>query len=223
MAYTLATIRNRVYTDKLDDTSIASGTIDNFINDTQREIFNTYELPFQEKVFLGNLPPGASIYTLPTDHQTTQSMVLTNANQRLDLTRNYVDFRDFNYSYPTPDQYTAGAPSLWTLYGNQLYFSRPTDTTYTISLFYLKTAKTLSGDTDVPEIPEEFSELLVLGAYIRALEFNENFDQAAFVRGQDFNPLLDLMVARLSERQTGKPSVIRQTHRGGRGYHRRRH
>lgn len=204
-------------TDKLDDISYDANIIDRFINDTQREIFNTYELPFQEKVFSGSLPQGANIYTLPADFQVVQSMVLTNANYRKDLSHQYVDFRDFNAWYPTPSQYVAGPPDVWTLYGKQLYFTRPTDAAYTISLFYLKTPVELTADGSVPEIPEEFGEVLVLGAYYRTLERNEDFDQAAFVRDGDYSDMVDLMVARLSTRQNAKPSMIRQTMRAQRG------
>jgi len=203
--------------DKLDDTSYDTSIIDRFINDTQREIFNTYELPFQEKVFAGSLPSGAYIFTLPSDYQMTQSMVLTNEGFRKDLSHQYVDFRDFNAWYPTPSEYVAGPPDVWTLYGNQLYFTRPTDDAYTISLFYLKTAKELTGDTDVPEIPEAWGEILVLGAYYRVLERNEDFDQAAFIRDGDYADMVDLMVARLSQRQSASPSTIRQTMRSQRG------
>lgn len=51
MDYNLVGLRQRVRIDKLDDEEFDSGVIDNFINDTQRDIFNEYELPFQEKIF----------------------------------------------------------------------------------------------------------------------------------------------------------------------------
>lgn len=224
MAYTLADLRNRVLNDKLDDISYDPGIVDRFINDTQRQIFNTFELPFQEKVFAGILPAGAYIFTFPPDYQQAQSFVMTAPTGYLkDLSHSYVNFRDFNTWFPTPGITQAGPPDSWTVYGEKLYVNRPTDQSYTLSLFYLKTPDTMTSDGAIPEIPEEFGEVLVLGAYYRILERNEDFDQAAFIRDGDYTDQVDLMVQRLGKRQSATPSTMRQTHRNqGRRIHRRR-
>ena len=56
MDYTLQALIQRVRIDKLDDDEFDTGIITRFINDTQRDIFNNYELSFQEKIFAGTLP-----------------------------------------------------------------------------------------------------------------------------------------------------------------------
>ena len=216
MAYTLADIRDRVQTDKLDDTGFDPDIIDGFINDTQRLIFNTYELGFQEKIFAGTMSAGGYIYTFPSDYQQAQSMVIAGANNfKKDLTECYVDFRDFNAMYPTPQFNDEGAPSVWTIYEGKIFFDRPTDQDYNLSLFYLKTPDELDADADVPEIPEEFQEVLVLGAYYRCLGRNEDFDQAAYVKNNEYQPQVDLMVARLGKKQTGNPTTMRLPRVGG--------
>ena len=67
------------------------------------------------------------------------------------------------------------------LYGGNIMLSAPTDKDYTMTMFYIKKPKTLVDNTDVPELPEEFEELLVLGAYKRILDRNEDFDLGASV------------------------------------------
>lgn len=77
MAYTLASIRQRILEDKLDDEAYPASVVDRFINDTQREIFNTYELPFTEKTFRGSIAPGGLSYELPNDVQVVQTLKVT--------------------------------------------------------------------------------------------------------------------------------------------------
>lgn len=209
MAYDLSYIRNRVLEDKLDDVEFDPGVADNFINDAQRSIFNSYELPFQEKVFNGTVPLAASIVNFPSDYQVAQSMVLkADDGTSVDITYNYLEFREFNKRFPAPDTREAGKPTIWTSYGDKLYLSQPTDQNYTLSLFYLKTPAVLEDDSDIPEIPEEFQEVLVLGAYYRILERNEDFDQAAFVKNGDYADEVAKMLNRLAKRQAGKPHLM---------------
>lgn len=215
MAYTLADLRNRVLDDKLDDTTFDPDIVDRFINDTQNEIFNTYELPFQEKVFAGVLPAGAYIFTFPSDYQQAQSLVITGPTGNVrDLSESYLDFRQFNKAYPTPGFYTAGVPTMWTIYGNKMYMNKPTDQQYNLTMFYLKRPDQLEADGDVPEIPEEFAEVLVLGAYYRVLARNENFDQASFIENGDYTKQVDLMVGRLGKRQSASPTTMAVPNRG---------
>lgn len=202
MDYNLASLRNRVAIDKLDDEEFDPGIIDRFINDTQRDIFNQYELSFQEKIFVGTIPMNSIMLLLPSDAATIQSFVVTSpdGNQR-DIQSGYLAFREFNTHFPTPASEAASAINSWTLYGNNIMLSAPTDQEYNLTTFYIKKPKVLTADGDVPEIPEEFSELLVLGAYIRILERNEDFDQAAYIKSE-YNTLLDLLVTRYGYRKS---------------------
>jgi len=197
MDYNLVGLRQRVRIDKLDDEEFDSSVIDNFINDTQRDIFNEYELPFQEKIFQGTIPGGSTMFQSPTDLAQLQSQTMVDvpgfSNQKM-------KWRDFFQTYPDNANATPGKPSNWTLYAGNFIFDKPTDADYTFTLFYIRKPKLLSGDTDVPEVPEDFAELLVLGAYIRVLKRNEDFDQAAFVQN-DYDRLLDLLVARYGFRE----------------------
>lgn len=211
MAYTLAGIRNRVIDDKLDDVNFDPNIVDRFINDAQRSIFNTYELPFVEKVFNGVLPSGGFLFDFPADYQVEQSLVVTSpTDEKIDITKNYMTFRDFNAQFPLPEVNEPGKPEAWTIHGEKLYLSRPTDQDYTLTMFYLKKPITLVNDTDVPEIPEEFEEALVLGAYYRCLGRNEDFDQADYIKNGDYTDEITRMLNRFSRKQQGTPTIMRQ-------------
>lgn len=210
MQYTLSGIRNQVLDDKLDDTSFDPGVVDRFINTTQRSIFNTFELPFMEKVFSGTLPISNRIFSYPDDVQVVQSVVITDpTGYQKDITGRYLPYREFNERFPTPGNNTPSEILYWTSYGGKMYTSAATDVTYTMDIFYLKKPLVLSDDDDIPEIPEEFQELLVLGAYKRVLERNEDFDLAAAV-GNQYNEQLDKLVNRYGFRMTGGPVVMKQ-------------
>ena len=110
-------------------------------------------------------------------------------------------FRAFFRTYPDVVNETASVPYIWTQYAGNILLSAPTDKDYTFMVYYIKKPATLTEDTSVPEIPEEFSELLVLGAYIRVLKRNEDFDLAAEV-AKEYDKQLVQLVSRYGTRTT---------------------
>lgn len=205
MSYTLADIRNRVINDKLDDTSFDSTVVDNFINDTQRDIFNTYELPFMESYETVDLAVDERIFTLPADCQLPQAATITSPDgQQKDIMSGYMDFRSFVAQFPTPANNTSGPIQYWTSYAGKIFTSAPLDVDYVLELFYIKTPTTLSDDADTPEVPEEFSETLLLGAFKRVLQRNEDYDLAVSIEAE-YSRQLDKMVARLGYRMAAGP------------------
>lgn len=214
MAYDLADVRTRVK-NKLDDTDFSNALLTQFINDEQREIFNTYEFPFNQAIDTSkSLDASEFSFTLPTDLQSLKTMEVTSPeNEEYDLTKYYMDFTTFKRIYPQQDNESTGQPSYWTMYGDTVEFAWPADKTYTFRIYYLKAPTTLVNDADVPEIPEAFSEVLVLGAYIRALEFNDDNDISQYQRSIR-RDLLQGMLLRYSPRVTGKQAVMRNSRWG---------
>lgn len=201
MDYNLASLRQRVQVDKLDDEEFDPDIVDRFINDTQREIFNQFELPFQEKIFQGAIPAGSTMFQLPSDLALVQYWSMVGVSN---FSQGKVAWRDFVYGNPDVQNTTPGAPSQWTNYAGNILLDRPTDKDYTLTLFYVRKPRRLQENSDVPEIPEEFSELLVLGAYRRILERNEDFDLAATVNAQ-YQAQLTLLVSRYGFRESNGP------------------
>lgn len=194
MDYNLAKIRNRVLVDKLDDDEFDPQVVDNFINDAQRDIFNTFELPFMEKMFSGSIPTGAIIFNMPEDVALPQSQVVTAPDgKQVDMMPNRLDFRTFNSMYPTPGNNAAGSVNRWASYAGRVLLDRPTDQEYTMTIFYIKKPKTLAQDTDIPEIPEEFEELLVLGALMRIHDRNEDTDLKQNAEAEYSRQLLNMV------------------------------
>lgn len=199
MDYTLNGIVRRVQVDKLDDDEFDTGIISNYVNDTQRDIFNQFELSFQEKIFAGTLPASSTMFNMPDDLALLQRAILTNGTDIQDISKKYMPWRNFLDIYPSPDSNPAGQVTNWTSYAGNIILNCPQEDEQTLTMYYIKKPIVLALPTDVPELPEEFEELLVVGAYIRCLKFNEDFDQAAFMEGE-YNKMLDLLVSRYGAR-----------------------
>lgn len=214
MEYNLSGLRQRVLVDKLDDDEFNPEVVDNFINDTQRDIFNQYELPFMEKIFSGSIPTGSTMFTLPEDLAIAQSQVITapDGNQH-DMQHGYMDFRTFNQWFPTPANNKPSSVHFWTLYAGNVLTSAPTDQDYTMTIFYIKKPKLLAQDEDVPDVPEEFAEALILGALMRIHERNEDIDLAASV-SQSYTAIMTQLVDRYGFRQSNGPIKMKNSQIG---------
>lgn len=209
MEYNLAGLRQRVLVDKLDDDEFDPDIVDRFINDTQRDIFNQFELPFQEKIFQGTIPAGVTMLQMPNDVAQIQSQTLSGVTG---FANRKVDWRTFFQLYQDADSNTPAEPAKWTLYAGNMLLSAPTDKDYTMKLFYIRKPKTLTQNTDVPEIPEEFSELLVLGAFRRILERNEDYDLAGTINAQ-YQAQLSALVTRYGFREADGPIKMKNQQR----------
>lgn len=210
MEYTLSGIRSQILDDKLDDTSFNPDVVDRFINTAQRTIFNTFELPFQEKVFTGAITAYERIFSFPADVQVIQSMVITSPEgQQKDITPYRLVYKDFNTMFPTPANNVASSIKAWASYAGKMYTSAPLDQNYQMDTFYLKKPTLLTDDDQIPELPEEFQEALVLGAFYRIQQRNEDYDLAAATKNE-YNDVVDQLVARYGFRLTGGPVRIRQ-------------
>lgn len=204
--YNLGGIRNRVLIDKLDDEDFPTDVVDNFINDTQRDIFSEYELPFTEKIFTGSLPVGESMFNFPSDVSQLQAVKIVAADGTggRDVMDNFYNFRDFNTYYPYPSANQAGYVNYWTLYAGKMLTARPTDQTYNMTIFYNKVPAKLNAAEDVPELPEEFEELLVLGAFYR-VQFREGDSDEALVTKSEYQRKLEQMAQRYGFRIASGP------------------
>ena len=205
MSYTLAGIRNRILVDKLDDEDFDTQVLDNFINDAQRDIFSEFELPFTEKIFTGNLPQGAFMFQFPDDVSHLQSVVVIDeAGRAIDIRDKFLDFQEFNSRHPSPVSNDQGSIMYWTLYGGKMITSRPVDLEYTMTIYYNKVPKTLLDDGDIPELPAEYEELLVLGAFYR-VQYREGDSDEGLLTKSEFRTKLEQMANRYGFRIGGGP------------------
>lgn len=206
MAYTLSNLVSQVQA-KLDDTGFSSGTIKQFINDTQREIFNSYTLRFMESSTTLTATIGSAVAgTLPADYQIAIDLRITAPVNyaKLLLPIDYKELDSYN-----PAQTTNGVPSYWYEFGTSISTDVPAVSALTYTLRYYRTPTELLADADVPVIPSEFQEVLVLGAFKRCLQLNDSYDQAAVIQINEFDPLISRMVQRFGPRQQGGPARMK--------------
>jgi len=205
MSYTLAGLRNRILVDKLDDEDFDTQVLDNFINDAQRDIFSEFELPFTEKIFTGALPQGAYMFQFPDDVSHLQSLIITDLDGKsVNIKDKFMDFQTFNGQYASPSTNEAGSVMYWTIFGNKMVTSRPIDGDYTMTIYYNKVPKTLVQDSDVPEVPEEFEEALLLGAFYR-VQYREGDADEGLLTKSEFRQKLEQMANRYGFRVGGGP------------------
>lgn len=205
MSYTTGALVTQVQ-NKLDDSQFSSTLIKQFINDAQREVFNTKQLRFMETSTTFSTVAGSDeLGTEPTNMQVPIDLCITSPvsyGTKLNF-RSYTEVDQWQ-----PISLAVGTPTDWYEFGGNIKLYPTPDQVYTITLRYLKTPTELSADADVPQIPEEFQEILVLGALKRCLEFNDQYDQSAFV-DVSMARLIDQMTRRYGPRKSTSPTMMR--------------
>ena len=213
MAYNLQTIRNLVK-QRLADDNFENQLVNQFINDEQRELFNYYNLPFNRAKVPITLNQGENESTLPADHQKTLGLRITAPeNYDMEITQWFMPYNRFKDYFREAEYYSETEPRWWTIYKDKIEFAYAADKTYTLEHDYLTTLTVLEDDVDVPDVPEEFQEILVLGALVRCLEVNDDNDIAQYQQGKK-NLLVQSMLKRYNPQQAGKVNVLRNTYRG---------
>lgn len=206
MPYTTAALVTQVQ-NKLDDSQFSPTLIKQFINDAQREVFNTKQLRFMEaSTTFSTVAGDDELGVEPTDMQIPIDLRITapvNFGSKL-VFRSY---NEIDQWYPVPSL-GVGTPTDWYEFAGNIKLYPTPDQVYTLTLRYQKVPTELSADADVPQIPEEFQEILVLGALKRCLEFNDQYDQSAFV-DVSVARLLDQMTRRYGLRHADGPIMMR--------------
>ena len=207
MSYTLSNLVSQVQS-RLDDTGFSSTTIKQFINDTQREITNDKRWRFMEATTnLTSSVGSQSIGSFPADYQIAIDLRISSPVAYAKKLP-FLDYTVVDEQYSDQTIYANSTPMFWYEYANVPYIFPQADQVYTLTLRYLKTPTELSADADVPQIPEEYQELLVLGALSRCHELNDDYDKAAIVR-QKIDELLISMTKRYGFRLLDGPRIMR--------------
>jgi hypothetical protein len=212
MSFTAGDITTRVQ-QRIRDTGYSSTEIKSYINDAQNDIFNEYRLPFMQATQPYTLTVGVSDITngsgLPTDYVQALNLTLTTSGRETVLP--YRNVTEIDELYPDPDDTTINpkaAPIAWYYYADTIKVYPAPDAAYTLSLQYYKKPTLLSSDADIPEVPSEFEEALVVGAAYRVLQVKDNYDQAAILQNK-FDEILQKLVVKYSQAQVGTPTRMR--------------
>jgi uncharacterized protein YutD len=211
LSYILGDITTRVQ-QRVGDTGFSSTEIKGYINDAQRDVFNEFRLPFMEDTQNYTVTAGSSDITngagLPSNYVQAIDLILTSNGE---MVIPYKDFREIDNYYPDPNDtvvHTAGKPQYWYFYANTIRLFPVPDNAYTLTLRYFKAPIVLSATTDIPSIPPEFEEILVMGAAYRVLQVKENYDQAGILQNK-YDEILKKLVMRYSQSQVGTPTIMR--------------
>lgn len=205
MDYTLAGIRNRILVDKLDDEDFNTSVLDNFINDAQFDIFSDSKLSFTEKMFIGDLPQGATIFQFPDDISALEGAIVIDENGKPNFIKDgYMKFEDFIQKHPVAEIQEPGPITDWSLYGGRMFVSRPIPFDYKMKIYYNKVPKVLVDPLDVPEVPREFQEALLLGAFYR-VQFREGDSDEGLLTKSEYQRKIEQMNARYGFRLNNGP------------------
>ncbi len=202
MAYNVLNLTSRVRR-KLKDNSYSASDILDFLNDAQVEIATLFAWSYFETVTSDTLTISSHTKTQQSDHQTTNKLLLIHptesTNYRL-MDDYYLPYEEFFERFPVPDAQPSGFPQWWTEYGDKVYFNCPADIAYKFRQYYMRTPTELEDNADVPDLPVEFREALVLGATYRAEQQRDNYDYAAVVEQKFLDKVGDL-ITRYANRQ----------------------
>lgn len=178
--YNLSGLTDRIKA-RLKDAQYSDSDIEQFINDSYFDILGETAYQFLEKHYRAATQEGGPLL-LPPDYQTLIHFTAKIGHTRYPL--RYVPSRQFFDA----DKNASIKNYTYTIFGNQLYYSLPDiedqvdedgeEKFYTLDLYYLAKPRTLVQPTDVPVIPYEYGEALLLGALARAEQLRDNFDYA---------------------------------------------
>lgn len=212
MAYDVTSLFTRVQ-NKLDDPSFSTAVLLDFLNDTEREVFNRYRINTEEQQ-IDTITTTAASRALTGLPGAVGAVVGQYISLRIILPVNYsrlipyVEYEDADKYYPNYQLLGQGTPIAWFIFDGVPTLLNNADKTYTLSAKYTLLPTPLTSGTDTPNLPEEFSEITVLGMYARALEFNDEYDEAQAIR-QQFNRLcVDYVDS--TRRQAGVPHQMRR-------------
>lgn len=213
MSYICGDIVTRVQ-QRVRDTGYSSTEIKGYLNDTQNDVFNEYPtLSFMQTSQAYTLAVGVSDLTngagLPTNYVQALDVYLTTSGAERVL--NYLDIRQIDANYTDPEDTTlhpTGTPEDWYFYAQTIRVRPAPSSAFAATLRYFKRPTILSADSDVPSIPSEFEELLVVGAAYRVLQAKDNYDQAGILQNK-YDELLQKLVVKYSQAQVGTPTLMR--------------
>lgn len=214
MSYQLSTIRSRIQ-DKLDNSSFSTSILTQFINDGLRDVvIQAKPKQYQGETTYTTTASANILTTSATDVLVPTNMrIFTPINYAMVLP--YMEYADVDLYYPNVGLLGTGPPIAWSAYADVPFVVNNSDQVYTLKSKYLKVPTELVNDSDVPLLPVTFSEILVLAGYKRALEHDDDFDQAQVIQQQIDSKIMDM--TSILKPQLGTPHIMRnsQTRRLG--------
>lgn len=178
--YNLSGLISRIKT-RLNDAEYSDDTITQFINDAYFDILGDAEYQFLERHYQAHTQ-NSDVLLLPPDFQALIHLTAS------------TDKGMWGFRYMTKEEFfnkpknSSQKDYYFTIFGNNLFYNVPDisneidedgeEQFYTLDLYYLARPRPLVLSTDMPVLPYEFSEALVLSALSRCERLRDNFDYA---------------------------------------------
>jgi hypothetical protein len=157
----------QAFTEVNEDSFVAN--IPNFVQDTERLVNNTVQLPAFRKNVTGSATANFPYLTLPSDFLATFSVAVMNAGDTQSDGYRYMLNKDVNYIrefFPYPG--TTGTPQYYALFDANTFLLGPTpDVEYNIELHYFAYPESIvtAGST---WLSQNFPNVLLYGALAEA-------------------------------------------------------
>lgn len=178
MPYQLSTIIDEII-DLSKDPSLPRTRVAQYVQRTQDRVLGRHRYKFNEKQSISQLATGDVSHTPAAPYQSLLKVFFSHTDLGQPVAPEYLSPSEFFDTYPAPEAAPQGLPRFFTDYGGVLHFSCPLDRDYKLALIYQAAPKRLDDDLVVPDIPEEFSEILIKGGLAGIEQYRENFDIAA--------------------------------------------
>lgn len=176
MSLTLDYMRGLVRS-RLDDTSFEQTYLDQALREAQWDILRNRNFTFLEKTSTVVLTAATNTVPFPTDINSLIGVrLIATGILSYDISENFVNYADFKLGSPEPIPAQSTTPQSWTSFAGNVVFPYFADKNYTVTFDYVRSPTNPLVGTDIFDIPDEFQELLKIGAYIRIAKREDDYD-----------------------------------------------
>lgn len=200
---------------KLDDMQFDASKVDSAINWFIFELLNNNRISFMEDST--NIPfnQGDTEVSLPAEYQVGTNIIsIIPGVEPYSIWKDRVEYGDFMLRFPGFSTATQSRVKQWTYYGRKIRFSAPALESGNLFVDFVKRPEKVTADAGVLVIPDNYEEMVVIGATARVMEMNEDYAEAAQER-QNNEPLVTAFIRNESRgQQQAGPLVIRTNRRG---------
>lgn len=177
MALTLDFMRQLVRS-RLDDEDYEDEYLDQALNEAQWDILRNRQFSFMEASTTVTLLTATNSIPYPTDVRNLIGVsAIATGIQRYNITEYFMDYATFQQLNSNPQISQPNAPFQWTTFAGNMLFPNLADKDYTLTVDYIKTVPRVDGTIVTTfTIPDEYQELLKIGAYMRIAKREDDYD-----------------------------------------------
>ena len=187
MEYTLENLKN-ILRKRLQDEDFDGDTLTIFLNESLNEILGEDKYPFMQRIDKYVADSHGEVMLPPSYAGTFYIYAKQDKEPREEL------------KYIEPELYfenTKQHTFVYTVFANTLFYrlrKDQDDEGFDVTHLYLVNPMPLVNNTDIPPIPPQYMEALILGAMARAEEIRDNYDYAQIFRNQQEKILTNMKV-----------------------------